>query len=200
MPARMLAAALLALATASPAAADPITLGGLTFSDELGGVILHDGWGAGTDADPFTLVEEIVADGPAVLVIRGLKARLGGSSDGRMAQGIVVRKIVTNATGHDWLAFELELRETLEVSSSYEDGLSFGQALAMPRPLANDRYLRAQMTDEPLDTIVFTDGLVGPGETVTVTMTITDYTPQNEFYLLQRRNAPVSSLPMPPPG
>ena len=201
MPARLLAVALLALATSGAAAlAKPITLAGITFSDELGGVVLHDGWGAGTQADPFVLVEEITEDGPAVLVVRGMRARGVATDDGQPRPGIVVRKIVTNATTRDWFAFELELRENLEVNSSYEDGLSFGQALAVPRPFSNDRYGRVQMTDEPLDAVVFSDGMVRPGEKLTVTVTITDYTPQDEFFFLQRRDSPVVFLPGPPPG
>jgi hypothetical protein len=192
--------ALLMPLLAIPASARPITLAGLTFSDELGGVVLHDGWGSGTTADPFVLVEEINENGPAVLIVRGMKSRLGDAPDGRFQHGLVVRKIVTNSASHDWLAFELELRETLERTSSYEDGLSFGQALALPRPVTNDRYGRVQMTDEPLDTVVFTDGIVRPGEVVTVTVTITDYTPQDEFFFLQRRNDPVAFLPPLAPG
>ena len=56
------------------------------------------------------------------------------------------------------------------------------------------------MTDEPLDTVVFSDGLVQPGEVVTVTAAITDYTPQDEFFLLQRRESPIAALPGRPPG
>ena len=132
MRARLALAALVPLLLPLAAAARPVTLAGITFSDELGGVVLHDGWGSGTTDDPFTLVEEITEDGPAVLVVRGMKSRLGDAPDGRFQHGMVVRKIVTNATTHDWMVFELELRETFERTSSYEDGLSFGQALAMP--------------------------------------------------------------------
>ncbi len=196
MRARSAMAALLVLLSPPAASARPIALAGVTFSDELGGVVLHDGWGSGSAADPFVLVEEITEDGPAVLIVRGMKSRLGDAPDGRFQHGMVVRKIVTNATARDWNVFELELRETLEHTSSYEDGLSFGQALAAPRPVSNDRYRRMVMTDEPLDTVVFTDGLVRPGEVVTVTVTITDYTPQDEFFLLQRRESPIAALPI----
>ena len=157
MRACVLGAATLSLVAAgsAPAAARPLALAGLTFSDELGGVVLHDGWGVGTPADPFVLVEEIQDDGPAVLVVRGMRARLGDAPDARFQQGMVLRKIVRNGTSRAWHAFELELRETLERTSSYEDGLSFGQATRAQRPFAADRYARVQMTDEPLDTVVF---------------------------------------------
>ena len=42
----------LAVIGASGAEAEPITLAGLTFSDELGGVRLERGWGSGSLDDP----------------------------------------------------------------------------------------------------------------------------------------------------
>jgi len=62
MRAAMAAAALQALFAASAQAA-PVTLAGLTFSDEMGGLVLHGGRGSGTTADPFVLVEEITTMG-----------------------------------------------------------------------------------------------------------------------------------------
>lgn len=186
--------AALALLPLSDASARPITLAGLTFSDELGGVVLHDGWGGGTAADPFVLVEEIRDDGPAILVIRGMRSRLGDAPDGRFQLGFVLRKIVTNATARPWHVFELELREQLERTSSYEDGLSFGQATHEQRPFASDRFADVRMQDEPYDAVEFSGGLVRPGERVTVTAAITDYTPQDEIFLLQRRESPIASL------
>ncbi len=195
---RHLAPAVLGAALALHATAarpEPVTLAGITFSDELGGVVLHRGWGSGSTADPFVLVEDITDDGPAVLVVRGLEERLDGlrrSAAGR--NGFVLRKIVTNRTSRPWAAFELELRERLEAPSTYEDGLSFGQAVWSERAFAADRYRHVSLTDEPLDAVVFSDGIVFPGETVTVTMAVTDYTPLAEFYLLQRREGPVAAL------
>ena len=198
--ARCLLASILFLAPTAPVLARPITLAGLTFSDELGGVVLLDGWGSGTSSDPFVLVEEITDDGPAVLIVRGMRSRLGDAPDARFQLGIVLRKVVTNRTARDWHAFELELRENLEQTSSYEDGLSFAQATHQQRPFSADRYASVQMQDEPLDAVVFSDGLVAPGEQVTVTVAITDYTPQDEFFLLQRRESPIARLPTATPG
>jgi hypothetical protein len=177
-------------------AAAPITLGGITFSDELGGVVLHRGWGSGTSDDPFVLVEEITDDGPAVLIVRGLRQHAGDPANSLPLIGFVLYKIVTNRTGRDWHAFELELREKLEEPSSYEDGLSFGQATLQQRPFEADRFRAVDTTDEPLDAVVFSDGLVSPGQTVTVSAVITDYTPNQEFFLLQRREAPSAALPV----
>jgi hypothetical protein len=184
------------LAPHGPASAAPITLAGITFSDELGGVVLHDGWGTGTVADPFVLVEEITDEGPAVLIVRGLKDRVGDPLRVSGQSGFALRKIVTNGTGRAWAAFELELRERLEQYSTYEDGLSFGQAAWAKRNFAADRFAQVDTTDEPLDAVVFSDGMVVPGETVSVSVTITDYTPLNEFFLLQRRESPMAELPV----
>ena len=192
--------AALALLTPHELSARPITLAGLTFSDELGGVVLHDGWGSGTSADPFVLVEEIRDDGPAILVIRGMRARLGDAPDARFQLGFTLRKIVTNATARSWHVFELELREQRERTSTYEDGLSFGQATQLQRSFRADRFANVQMQDEPYDAVVFSDGLVEPGDRVTVTATITDYTPVDEFFLLQRRESPIAALGPRPPG
>ena len=67
------------------------------------------------------------------------------------------------------------------------------------RPFAADRFTNVRMQDEPYDAVEFSDGLVRPGERVTVIVAITDYTPQDEFFLLQRRESPIASLqPMEP--
>ena len=194
------ATALLALLWSPSGWAKPITLAGLTFSDELGGVVLHDGWGTGTNADPFVLVEEITEDGPAILIIRGMRARLSDAPTAVFQLGFVLRKIVTNSTSRDWHSFELELREDLDHPSTYGDGLSFAQATHQNRPFVSDRFGSVTMTDEPLDSVVFADGLVRPGQQVTVTAAITDYTPQDEIFLLQRRESPIAGLAAPPPG
>lgn len=186
--------ALLLGSGAPPVAAAPVTLGDITFSDELGGVVLHGGSGSGIESDPFVLIEDITDDGPAVLVVRGLRGRLGQPLTGQRQLGFWLRKVVTNRTNRTWQAFELELRERLDRPSTYEDGLSFGQATPGRRPFASDRYATAELTDEPLDALVFADGQVPPGATVTVDLLITDYTPTDEFFLLQRREAPVASL------
>lgn len=194
---RRAATALLGLALlacgARPAAAEPVVLGGITFSDELGGVVIRAGSGSGTSDDPFVLHEEINDDGPAVLVVRGLDARPGEERlNTQPRAGFALVKVVTNRTRRDWHVFEMELRETLERTSPYGDGLSFAQATPATRPFTADRFGSLRRVDEPIDAVEFADGLVRPGETVTVTAVVTDYTPAPEFFLLQRRDGPVS--------
>ena len=185
---------------ACPAAAEPVTLDGVTFSDELGGVVLRGGHGVGTPSDPFVLYEDITDDGPAVLVVRGLASRLGAMPHGPAQVGFALRKVVTNRTARAWYGFELELREALERPSTYEDGLSFGQATAASRQFASDRFRNVHLEDEPSDAVVFSDGAVPPGETVVVSFAVTDYTPVDRFYLLQRREAPSAALEPAPHG
>ena len=184
----------LLLCAAGPSLAGPVTLEGVTFDDKLGGVVLHSGSGTGSLDDPFVLVEDILEDGPAVLSITGLGYDFGNRVGTRHTVGFALTKVVRNLTSRDWEVFEMEVREILSRTSPYEDGLSFAQDALDDFFAASDRFTQAYKTDEPLDALVFSGGVVRPGETVTVRMVITDYSPTVEFFLLQRRNAPVASL------
>ena len=84
------------------AGAEPITLDGLTFSDELGGVRLEQGSGTGSLADPFVLVEEITGDGPAILIVRGMTHRFGNRVGSHHDVGFALTKTVRNGTGQPW--------------------------------------------------------------------------------------------------
>lgn len=196
-PARLVGAAL-ALAGAQLASerarAEPVTLSGITFSDELGGVVIHAGRGSGSREDPFVLVEDITEDGPAVLVVRGLRQQARAAEGAFQRTGFSLTKIVTNRTTRGWHAFEMELREDLAKPSTYGDGLSFAQFHLAQRSFRADRYAHVSMMDEPIDAVVFSDGHVAPGETVTVSVIVTDFTPRDAFYLLQRRDSPTARL------
>ena len=174
------------------AGAEPITLDGLTFSDELGGVRLEQGSGSGSLADPFVLVEEITGDGPAILIVRGMTHRFGNRVGSHHDVGFALTKRVRNGTGQPWSLFNLELREFFDRESPFGDGLSFGQATAAGRPFRSDRFAETLETTEPFDGVQFFNGLIAPGETVTVSVVITDTTPRWEFYLLQKRDSPLA--------
>lgn len=180
--------ALLIASMSSVSGAKELSLGGLTFSDELGGVRLIEGWGTGTLDDPVVLVEEITAHGPAVLVVRGMKPQFGNRIQSQHNVGLAVTKIVRNATGSPWTLFNLELREAIDRESPFGDGLSFGQASEAGRPFASDRFATNFETREPYDGIQFSDGIVEPGETVILQFVITDTTPRFKFYLMQKRD------------
>ena len=158
--------ALLLAVTSSTSWAKELSLGGLTFSDELGGVRLIEGWGSGTLDDPVVLVEEITAHGPAVLVVRGMKPQFGNRIQSQHNVGFAVTKIVRNATELPWTLFNLELREAIDRESPFGDGLSFGQASEAGRPFTSDRFATNFETREPYDGVQFSDGVVEPGETV----------------------------------
>jgi len=179
----------------STAAAVTISAGGLEFSDEQGGFVLHSVTGTGDADDPFVIVEEITGDGPAILTVRGLSGRFGNSTGSNHFVGMAVVKIVRNGTGQPWPEFMVELQEVLGRDSTYGDGLSFGQGSNDMRSISADRYARVSAVDEPRDGILFADGLVLPGEEVRFTFTITENSPRPEFFLVQRRQEPVAAVP-----
>ena len=168
--------------------ATELALGGLIFSDELGGVRLLEGSGTGTLDDPVVLVEEITDYGPAVIVIRGMHARFGNRIRSQHDVGFAITKVVKNATSQPWTLFTLELREKLGQESPFGDGLSFGQASEAGRPFLSDRFETNLETREPYDGVQFYDGVVEPGETVVLNFVITDTTPRFKFYLMQKRD------------
>ena len=194
----MLKGAAVSVALAAGAAdAAPVTVQGLTFDDRMGGLVIHGASGRGTLDDPIVLIEDITEDGPAIVTINGMSAAFGNLVRTQHTVGFALTKVVRNLTNRAWEVFELELREKLAQSSPYEDGLSFGQDAMEPVLMASDRFLDAYKTDEPLDSLSFSHGRVEPGETVAIRMVVTDYSPTYEFFLLQRRNAPVAQLEPP---
>ncbi len=179
---------ILLAATTHLATAKELSLGGLTFSDELGGMRLIEGWGTGTLDDPVVLVEEITDYGPAVLVVRGMRPQFGNRIQSQHDVGFAITKIVRNGTSLPWTLFNLELREAIGRESPFGDGLSFGQASEAGRPFVSDRFASNVETREPYDGIQFSEGIVEPGETVILNFVITDTTPRFKFYLMQKRD------------
>lgn len=191
-PRSLLSAALLAAGLSLPAAAEPFSLEGLTFSDELGGLRLLGASGTGTLDDPFVLIEEIDGYGPATLIIRGTTWKIGNRIGSHHEVGFAVVKVVHNRTEVAWPVFDMELREFVNASSPFGDGLSFGQATEAGKPFRSDPFTSNRDVDEPYDGVSFFDGMVEPGGQATFRFVITDTTPKYEFYLLQRRDSPLS--------
>ena len=100
-----------------------------------------------------------------------------------------------NRTKRAWSLFNLELREFLDRASPFGDGLSFGQASEAGRPFRSDRFTETLETSEPYDGVQFFGGVVEPGESVAVSVVITDTTPAWQFYLLQTEDSPLAALP-----
>lgn len=179
---------------ATAAEARPFTLEGLTFSDELGDFEILAASGTGTLADPFVIVEEVTGPEP-VLVIGGLTASFANRVGSHHLTGFALRKVTVNRTDFIWMSYNIELRQSDDAHSPYGDGLSFGQASDIGRPFVSSVFLSSQITDEPTDTVVFTDGRVEPGENAAFDMIITDTSPVPRFLLLQAPDRPVAWLP-----
>ena len=185
----------LATSLGGRASAEPVTLGGVTFSDERGGFTIRSASGSGTYEDPFLVVEEITDPEGAVLVIRGAEQDIGNRIGTLHQTGFALTKIVTNGTGEAWSLFELELEELYGTPSDYYDGLSFGQSAQLRRPFLSDRFEVNETLNEPHDELRFREGSVIPGDRVTLTFVVTDATPVPEFYLLQRPSRLISARP-----
>jgi hypothetical protein len=194
---RLLLLTLAAFVCAGPAVAraEPVTIDGVTFSDERGGFVILSASGEGTYENPFLLVEEITDPEGAVLVIRGSMQEIGNRIGTLHQTGFALRKIVVNGTGEAWTLFDMELQELYGVASDYYDGLSFGQAAKLRSPFLSDRFEINEVLNEPHDEIRFRDGTVKPGDRLTVSFVVTDATPIPEFYLLQRPSRLISALP-----
>jgi hypothetical protein len=192
--ARLLAGLCATLVWFSPVMAGEITVKGLTFSDELGGLRLLAAWGSGSLEDPVTVVEEIVDLSGAVLLVRGVGPSTGNPIPTNHPAGFALRKIVTNGTHQAWTFFDVELQKILGTPSDIYDGLSFGQDAQAGRPFTSNRFAQSVSQDEPRDSITFFDGVVEPGETVSLTfiVTATGYVP--ELLILQRPNRPLARL------
>lgn len=193
-PRRFIVFALAAAVLAPVAEARPVTLDGVTFSDERGGFSIIEASGKGSREDPFIVVEEITAATAAVLVVRGLGPGFGNRTGTLHPLGFVLRKIVTNRTSFVWNFVDFELQQSLGVSSDTFDGLSFGQGASSGKPFTSDRFLVASEISEPLDYISFHDGDLRPGETATFDVIVTETSPAPIFYLIQRPNRPISFL------
>jgi hypothetical protein len=194
MPALRFAAAGLALLALSLAprwvSAAPITVAGITFSDERGDFTILKVTGTGTLKDPFTIVEEVTGGAP-LLVIRGFDERFGNKIGSQHIMGMAITKIVINHTDAAWSEYRLELRSKVDTPSSYGDGLSFAQGWADMPEVVSDRFHHVQVTDEPYDSIDFDQGRVEKDEAARFDFFVTDMSPKPEIYLLQE---PVRSV------
>ena len=82
-----------------------------------------------------------------------------------------------NGTHERWQKFDLELHKHFNNPSDYFDGLSFDQMKTMEHPVASDLFAHIRPVMEPFDYLLFSDGIVEPGETVSFEVVITDATP-----------------------
>lgn len=189
---RLFLGAILLLMSISSAAADPVTVEGITFSDELGNFRLVSVTGTGTGEDPFVVTEEVTGPNDPVLVIEGFTRDFGNPVGTQHTAAFAMVKIVINKTGRAWLGFQVELRELENRRSNYEDGLSFGQASVIADQYINSDLPRSQRLDEPEDSIGFGGDSILPDSEATFRFVISDMSPLYRFYLVQRPQQPLS--------
>lgn len=183
----------------SPAYADSFGVGGLSFSDELGGFRITSVSGSGTFEDPFTVVEEVTAPEQVVLVIRGTPdARSGRIAHNRLGSdhpfGFAMRKVVINRTDMVWSGYDLQLQQPLGQASTQDDGLSFGEGSPYQRFAHADAFRVVRVTTMPEDSITFSIGDVPPGGRIALDFVITDIQERPAIYLAQRRPWMVSKV------
>ncbi|MCH9019484.1 MAG: hypothetical protein IIA73_03875 [Proteobacteria bacterium] len=176
------------------AQAQPVSVDGVVFSDELGGFVVVGASGSGSTEDPFIVYEEIIGPGAAVLVVRGITAAFGNRIGTLHPTGFALKKVVVNRTPFSWTFMDFELQENLGTSSDYFDGLSFGQGAVSGKPFRSNRYNLTSQLNEPVDSVTFYDGELRPGETGVFNVVITETTPTPVFYLVQRPNRPFAHL------
>jgi hypothetical protein len=183
---------------ATAAQAGELSAAGLMFSDAEGGFVLESATGTGRLDDPFVVVERITGNGEAALTITGLTAAFGNRIDTAHLAGFALTKIVRNGTNQTWRDFPVELERHRGEGSTYDDGLSFAQGPQVARSIWAEGFASGRVIDEPHDGIVFQDGTIPPGGSVTLHLVVTDNMPAGPIYLVQRRLAPTASLD--PPG
>ncbi len=174
------------MSPAMSAQADVFTVGGLSFSDELGGFRILGVSGGGRLDDPFVVVEEVTGEAPAILVIRGMFADYGNRIGSHHLAGFALTKVVINRSAMAWSRYELELREVQQYHSPYGDGLSFGQGGEAGRPFVATGFAGNREVDEPYDSVVFDSGLIRPGDTATLSIVVTDTTPVSPIFVVQQ--------------
>jgi hypothetical protein len=189
---RLFLGAILLLMPSFSAAADPVTVEGITFSDELGNFRLVSVTGTGSADDPFVVKEEITGPNDPVLVIKGFTRDFGNRVGTQHTAAFAMVKIVVNKTGRSWQGFQVELREIENRPSTYEDGLSFGQASVVADQYINSSLPSSQRLDEPEDSIGYGGGSILPGAEATFRFVISDMSPLYRFYLVQRPQQPLS--------
>lgn len=188
----IIAACVSILMIASPVVARPMTTGGITFSDEGGGFTIIAVSGSGSSDDPFIVVEEITGPTAAVLIIDGLSSAFGNRVGTLHPTGMALRKVIHNRTPFVWTFVDFELQQILGVSSDYLDGLSFGQGSTSGHPFTSTRFGEANELNEPIDSVTFHGGNLRPGESAVFNFVITDTTPIDRFYLVQRPSRPIA--------
>jgi len=177
-------ALILFLAAASPATAAPITVEGVTFSDERGDFTLLDVTGTGSLTDPFVVVEDVTGREP-ILVIRFPNERFGNRIGTRNPLGMAIVKLAINNSGTTWYGYRIEPRTMPSQSSPDSDGLSLGQGWSARPSMTSNDFHHVRVVDQPNDALDFDDGRVEERQTAVFEFVLTDSTWQSEIFVLQ---------------
>ena len=172
--------------------AGTLSVGGVSFSDELGGFVLERLTGEGTLTNPFIVTERITDSDGCTLVIR-VDPFYGNEIGTQHAIGFALTKVVENGTRIAWTSFELELQSTQGVPSSFSDGLSFGQGSSAGRPFTAEGFHQVTLIDEPYDRIEYDKGRIAVGGQATLRLVVTESMPLATAYLVQRPRRPIAN-------
>lgn len=184
------------LGIATEAEAARLRLGDVSFEEVSGNFQIT---GGSRNSEFYTIYQDVT--GPDV----NLLMRIEGFDDlyDSGYVGIRVQSIVRNLTGTPWIFFDHELRESQNTPSPEADGLSFAQGYTSIRPFTSDLLPLANEVIDVRDFVNFSGGIVQPGQTVTFIYAITDNSPEDRFFLLQRPNFQPGGVgfvnPAPPP-
>jgi hypothetical protein len=167
--------------------------GAYSFSDELGGFRITGVSGSGTKADPFVLHQELHSASPVTMVIRATRRPRPLWPFGDHPNGFInMRLVVVNNSGLPWIEFEFELQEVLGEASVFGDGLSFDQRRTDSATISSDTFAEYSRDFEPYDRLLYRGGYVDALEIAGFSFMITDFTPVDEFYLVQDPRIPSS--------
>ena len=166
---------------------------GLVFREASNNFKITDVTGAGTREQPFVVYQDVW----------GLDISLEISGLAGMGQylvfnrpGLAISIVSRNLTNAFWRFYDHELQETVGVSSSENDGLSFAQGIGPARPYTSDRYAQADEITDIRDFINFYRGDgVDSGESVRFNYVITDTIPNQRFYIRQRPDYRTNTVP-----
>ena len=136
--------------------------------------------------------EEITGPKDPVLVIKNFSQGFGNRVGTQHTAAFAMVKIVDNKTTKTWQGFQIELREIENRPSTYEDGLSFGQASQLADDYVKSSMPDSQRLDEPEDSLGFGGADIPPGGEATFRFIISDMSPIYRFYLVQRPQQPLS--------
>lgn len=194
---RRLLAMSLAAASVGPAASAEQgkrwAAAGYTFSDELGGFIITGIGGSGSKDDPVVILEELNSASPVTLVIRVDGIAPAYNFGGDAGIGFThFRFVALNNSGLAWVEFEFELQEIRDQPSLFGDGLSFDQRRTDGENVHSSNFETFSRDFEPYDRLRFSDGKVDPLQTVDFSFLVTDFTPRQQFYIIQDPRIPSS--------